>query len=53
MSNALTFYEKLICKLYNYYLENPEIYKNIKLYGALDGRLYDHNVKRLVIVGEK
>ena len=33
MSNALTFYEKLICKLYNYYLENPEIYKNIKLYG--------------------
>ena len=28
-------------------------FKNIKLYGALDGRLYDHNVKRLVIVGEK
>lgn len=33
VSNALTFHEKLICKLYNYYLENPEIYKDIKLYG--------------------
>lgn len=33
MSNALNIYERLICKLYNYYLENPEIYKNIKLYG--------------------
>lgn len=28
-------------------------FKNIKLYGGLDGSIYDHKVKRLVIVGEK
>lgn len=33
MDNAQNLYEKLVCKLYNHYLKNPEVYKDVHLYG--------------------